>query len=76
MITISIDSMRLLRPDIALINVDTITAGIHSETNEALEQREARGTWLVTRDDGEWEIAALRAHSPIGELREKPGTDR
>ena len=76
MITISIDSVRLLRPDVALLNVDTTTAGIHSETNEALEQRKARGTWLVIRDDDEWEIAALRAHSPIGELREKPGTDR
>ena len=76
MIKISIDSVRLLRPDVALLNVDTITAGIHSETNEALERRKARGTWLVIRDDGEWEIAALRAHSPIGELREKPGTDR
>ena len=75
-ITISIDSVRLLRPEVALLNVDTITAGNHSETNQALEQRKARGTWLVIQDDGEWEIAALRAHSPIGELREKPGTDR
>lgn len=76
MITISIDSVRFLRPDVALLNVDTTTAGIHSETNEALERRKARGTWLVIRDDDEWEIAALRAHSPIGESREKPGTDR
>ena len=76
LISISIESLRLLRPDVALLNVDTVTGGTHSETNQALEQRKARGTWLVTRNDGQWEISALRAYSPIGELREKPGTDK
>ena len=75
-ISISIESMRLLRPDVALLNVDTITGGTHSETNEPLEPRQARGTWLVIRNDGEWEITALRMHSPVGESRDKPGTDK
>lgn len=75
-ISISIESVRLLSPDIALLNVDTTTGGTHSETNETLEYRKARGTWVVIRSKGEWEISALRAHSPIGELREKPGTDK
>lgn len=75
-ISISIESVRFLRPDVALLNVNTITGGTHSETNKALENRKARGTWLATQNDGEWEISALRAHSPIGELREKPGTDK
>lgn len=74
-ISISIESVRLLRPDVALLNVNTITGGTHSVTNTDMENRKARGTWVVTQNDGEWEISALRAHSPIGELREKPGTD-
>ena len=75
LLTISIESIRFLSPNVALINVETTTGGNHSETNEILESRRARGTWVVTRNGGEWQISALRAHSPIGELREAPGTD-
>lgn len=75
-IAISIESVRFLSPEIALINVDTTTGGTHSKTNEAMEFRKARGTWVVTRSQGDWKIAALRMHSPIGQLREKPGTDK
>ena len=76
LLTISVESVRFLSPDIALINVATTTGGTHSETNEILESRKARGTWVVTRGGGEWTISALRAHSPVGELREAPGTDK
>ena len=76
LLSVSIDSIRLLSPDIALINVATTTGGTHSETNEILESRKARGTWVVTRGDGGWKISALRAHSPIGQLRQAPGTDK
>jgi uncharacterized protein (TIGR02246 family) len=74
-ISISVESLRILSPDIALLNVATTTSGIHSETNEVLESRKARGTWVVTRSSGDWRISALRAHSPVDELREAPGTD-
>lgn len=76
LLSVSIESMRFLSPDIALINVATTTGGTHSETNETLESRKARGTWVVTRGGGEWRISALRAHSPVGVLREAPGTDK
>lgn len=75
-LSISIESIRLLSQDVALINVATTTGGAHSETHEILEPRRARGTWVVTREGGGWRISALRAHSPIGELREAPGTDK
>jgi uncharacterized protein (TIGR02246 family) len=75
-LTISVESIRLLQPNVALINVETTTGGNHSQTNEILESRKARGTWVVTSTDGEWKIAALRMHSPVGEQRTKPGTDR
>lgn len=76
LLSVSIESMRFLSPDIALINLGTTTGGTHSETNEILESRNARGTWVVTRGGGEWRISALRAHSPVGKLREAPGTDK
>jgi ketosteroid isomerase-like protein len=74
-LAMSIESIRILGPDVALINVDTTTGGTHSQTNEVLESRKARGTWIVTRSQGHWTISALRAHSPIGVLREAPGRD-
>jgi uncharacterized protein (TIGR02246 family) len=76
LLTVTVESIRFLSPDIALINVATTTGGTHSETNEILESRNARGTWVVTRQDGEWRISALRAHSPVGQLRQAPGTDK
>jgi uncharacterized protein (TIGR02246 family) len=76
LLTVSINSYRFLSPDIALINVATTTGGIHSETNEMLGSRKARGTWVVIREGAKWRISALRAHSPVGELRESPGTDK
>jgi uncharacterized protein (TIGR02246 family) len=75
-VSVSIESKRMLSPNIALLNVHTTTGGTHSETNEVLESRKARGTWVVTRASGDWKIAALRMHSPIGEQRLNPGTDR
>lgn len=75
LVSISIESKRILSPNIVLLNVHTTTGGTHSETNEVLESREARGTWVVTSASGDWKIAALRMHSPVGERRFKPGTD-
>ena len=76
LLSISIESVQILGPTAALIDVATTTSGTHSETNEILEPRNARGTWVVTREDGEWKIAALRAYSPVGEPRQAPGTDK
>ena len=76
LLSVSIESVRFLSPDIALINVATTTGGTHSETKEVLESRKARGTWIVIRRDGVWKISALRVHSPIGKIREAPGTDK
>ena len=76
LLSISVESIRFLSSDIALINVATTTGGTHSETDELLESRKARGTWVVTREVGGWRISVLRAHSPVGELREAPGTDK
>lgn len=75
-VSVSIESKRILSPNVALVNVYTTTGGTHSETNGTLESRKARGTWVVTRAGENWKIAALRMHSPVGEQRLKPGTDK
>jgi len=74
-VSISIESISILSAEIALLNVHTTTGGSNAETSEALESRKARGTWVVTRVGGDWKIAALRMHSPVGTLREAPGID-
>jgi uncharacterized protein (TIGR02246 family) len=76
LLTISIESIKFLDPNVALINVETTTGGNHSVTGQILESRKARGTWVVTRSGSDWQISALRAHSPLGELRAAPGTDK
>jgi uncharacterized protein (TIGR02246 family) len=73
---LTVESARMLGPDVAVVNVATMTGGQHSDSGEALESRRARGTWVVTRAGETWQIAALRAHSPVGELRAAPGRDR
>ena len=56
-VSISVESIRILSPDVALLNVATTTGGFHSETSEPLESRKARGTWVVTRSRGAWTIS-------------------
>jgi uncharacterized protein (TIGR02246 family) len=73
--TFAIDSVRVVAPEVVLINLDTKTAGRRS-TGEELPTRLARGTWVVVRQSGEWRIAALRAFPAVGEVRFSPGTDR
>ncbi|MCH5376200.1 MAG: SgcJ/EcaC family oxidoreductase [Planctomycetes bacterium] len=75
-ISISVKSIRILSPDVALLNVETTTGGTHSQTHEVMELRRARGTWVMTRTRRGWTISALRAQPPVGELREVPGTDK
>jgi uncharacterized protein (TIGR02246 family) len=74
-VSISIESISNLSPNIALLNVHSTTGGTHSKTREVMESRKARGTWVVVRVSGNWKIAALRMHSPVGEIRDAPGTD-
>jgi uncharacterized protein (TIGR02246 family) len=72
---LAIDSLRVVAPDVVLVNVDSTTSG-HRANGEELPTRLARGTWLVARRDGRWQIEALRALPAVGEARLAPGTDR
>lgn len=57
-LTLNVNSLRFLTPDIALINILTTTAGQDSLGKE-IPARRFRGTWVMHRMDGEWLIVAL-----------------
>lgn len=73
--TFAIESLQLITSDVALINVDSITAGRDS-TGQELPTRLARGTWVMVRRSGDWWISALRGLPAHGDMRVSPGTDR
>jgi uncharacterized protein (TIGR02246 family) len=58
-VVIAIHRMRLIRPDVVLLNVATTTGG-RTEQGEQLRSREARGMWVVVREGGTWHISAMR----------------
>jgi uncharacterized protein (TIGR02246 family) len=58
-VVIEVHALRLIAPDVAVVNVTTTTEG-RSTQGEDLRSRDARGTWVVVREDGEWRIAAMR----------------
>lgn len=73
--TFVIDSLRMITPDVALININSTTAG-HGPTVQQLPTRLARGTWVMVRHSGDWWISALRGLPAEGDVRLGPGTDR
>jgi uncharacterized protein (TIGR02246 family) len=73
--TFAIASLRAVTPDVVLINIDSTTAG-RDGSGRSLPTRVARGTWLVARDNGKWQISAFRALPAEGDVRSGPGRDR
>jgi uncharacterized protein (TIGR02246 family) len=71
----TIHSMRMITPDVALLNIESTTAG-HGPNGEILPARKARGTWVLVRSSGNWLIAALRALPIEGDTRVSPGSDK
>ncbi len=74
-VTIELESLRLLSPHVALVNVNTLTAA-RDGNEEELPARRARGTWILTAQDDQWLISALRGLPAEGDLRVTPGRDR
>jgi uncharacterized protein (TIGR02246 family) len=56
--TFTVNSVRKITSDIALINLLSVTAGQDTSGKE-LRTRKARGTWVVHRVNGEWLIASV-----------------
>jgi len=53
-----IDEIRMITPDVALINIVGTGAALKSESQQ-LPTRLTRATWVVVRESSEWLIAAL-----------------
>jgi uncharacterized protein (TIGR02246 family) len=73
--TFGIESLQLISHDVALINVNSTTAG-REEAGQEMPTRLARGTWVMVQRSGDWLISALRGLPALGDLRISPGTDR
>lgn len=58
-LAIAVHAVRLITPDVAVLNVVTTTGG-RNEKGQALQPRRARGTWVVVRASGSWRISAMR----------------
>jgi uncharacterized protein (TIGR02246 family) len=70
----TIETLQLLTPDVAVLNINSTTSG-HDSKGEQLPTRLARGTWVMVRQSNEWWIAALRGLPQQGEMRVSAGTD-
>ena len=57
--TFNLNSVRFLATDVALADVKVTTGGLDSLGVE-LQTRNARGTWLLLRQNGNWLISAIR----------------
>lgn len=58
-VAIDVHAVRLITPDVAVLNVATTTGGRNAQ-GETLKSRKARGTWVVIRQGGTWRISAMR----------------
>lgn len=58
--TFDVTSARLLTPDVALVNLATMTGG-RGLGGKVLPVRKARATWLLRRHGSQWLIEAARA---------------
>jgi uncharacterized protein (TIGR02246 family) len=57
-LTITLNSLRIITPDVALVNVATTTGGQDTQS-EKLKSRKARGTWVLNRQNSNWLISAM-----------------
>ena len=60
-ITITVSSLRLLGPDVGLINTVGTSGGRDAQNKELVTSKD-RGTWVVVRKQGQWLLAALRVY--------------
>lgn len=61
-ITLTVSSLRLVSPDVALINTVAKSGG-HDAQGKELATSTDRGTWVVVHKRGQWLMAALRVYA-------------
>jgi uncharacterized protein (TIGR02246 family) len=50
----TLEHLRFLRPDVAVMHVHA-----HATFQDGVRESKARGTWIVTKEDDAWSIAAF-----------------
>jgi uncharacterized protein (TIGR02246 family) len=65
-LTIHVNSLRIIAPDVALINLET-TTGRKDNQDKELTKRKARGTWVLHQQNGNWLIVAMRGMPTEGD---------
>jgi uncharacterized protein (TIGR02246 family) len=58
-LAIDVHAVRLVTPDVAVLNVATTTGGRNAR-GEELNSRKARGTWVMVREGETWRSSAMR----------------
>lgn len=67
----TVESLRLLRPDVALLHVDSV---LNAPSGPLAGKHTAQLTAVLTREPGGWQIASLHnALTPPADGREQPG---
>jgi uncharacterized protein (TIGR02246 family) len=72
--TFAIASLEAIGPDVIFLNINSTTAG-PADSGDELPTRLARGTWVVTQYNGNWQISVFRALPAEGDIRSGPGRD-
>ena len=70
--TFTVEDVRFIRPDVALAHVHhhlKLQEPVTWPTGEVVRGAQARSTWVLTKNDGEWSIAAFH-NAPIAGTRE------
>jgi len=69
--TFEVVSLRLITPEVALVNITSETGGLDAE-GRAMSTRLARGTWILVRESDAWFISAMRGQPAEGDVRGPP----
>jgi uncharacterized protein (TIGR02246 family) len=54
-------NIRFIRPDVAIVDGDSYTTGLHGENGRALPTSVSRYTAVFVKDNGSWKVAAFRS---------------
>lgn len=63
--TYTVEDVRFLRPDVAVAHVHHV---LKFNAGETTQEVQARSTWVLTKNDGEWRIDAFQ-NTPISQQR-------
>ena len=63
-ITLTVDSIRFLKPDVAIINTSAEFTGGRDPEGREIPPGQDRGTWVIIKKGDQWLLTALRVMGP------------